>query len=535
MTSKLFYQSDSPHWNSVNWKHAEKNIANLQHRITMATKRGDNQQVRNLQRLLVRSLSGRLKAVRQVAQENQNKKTPGIDGKLWTTPQQKFQAALDLRKKSKTLPLRRIFIPKKDGSLRLNQLLLFEGSCLASGCGLRPLGIPAIRDRAAQAVWNFALLPVVEQTSDAAFYGFHPYRSCWDAFAQIRTVFSKKNSAEWVLVADIRKMFDTIDHNWLLENTPVEKKILKSWLKSGFFAGNEFSLTESGTPQVGIIFPTLANLTLNGLEVFLEKRFSKPCVQSKAAGHRFNEQGTKTGGYHPTKINVVRYENDFIVSGRSARQLELVRSAIETFLKPRGLQFHEDKNCITRVHSGFHFLGWKFWKTPNGAFLGQISRSSLKAHQEKIKNTIKESGNLPTPALIRKLNEQINGWTNYHRCSDGLWKVWGKMNKYVYELLWKWARKRHGKRSHTWIYNHHWLHLDGRRTFFAKELANFAPTEQSMGEKPLTAALRLRPQGFSNRKVNAEKLYTLKPYSARKILIRRLPASIKIFDLGQEP
>lgn len=158
----------------------------------MATQKNEPRKVRDLQRLLVRSLSGRLKAVRQVAQENQSKQTPGIDGKIWTTPQQKLQGALDLRKRSKTQPLRIINIPKQDKAKR-------------------PLGVPTIRDRACQAVWNLALLPVVEQISDTGFYGFRPYRSCWDSFAQIRTVFSRKNSAKWVLDAVIPKMFDSID------------------------------------------------------------------------------------------------------------------------------------------------------------------------------------------------------------------------------------------------------------------------------------------------------------------------------------
>nr|AOC61650.1 putative reverse transcriptase and intron maturase [Gloeotilopsis planctonica] len=484
MTSELFHPSENSHWNSINWKLVEKRIANLQHRITMATERGDNRKVRNLQRLLVRSLSGRLKAVRQVAQENHTKQMPGIDGKLWTTPQQKLQAALDLRKKSKTQPLRRIFIPKKNESTR-------------------PLGIPTVRDRAAQAVWNLAVLPVVEQNSDAASYGFRPYRSCWDAFAQTRVVFAKKESAKWVLEANICEMFDLIDRNWLLENTPMEKKVLKSWIKSGFFAGEISSHSESGIPQERVISPTLANLTLNGLEAFLEKRFPKGC--------RFNTQSKKSG-YHTSKINVIRYADDFIVSGRSVRQLNRVRRAISEFLKPRGLKLHEGKTRITPIHKGFHFLGWKFWKAPNGAFLGQISRASVKAHQMNIKRIIKQSGNQPVPTLIRKLNEQITAWTNYHRCTDGLWKVWSKMDKYVYELLWKWARKRHGKRSHTWIYQRHWLHLNGRWTFFAK----------SPAENPSTS---------SNGEVKAEKLYTLKSHSARKMLVQRLPSSVNVFDL----
>ena len=166
----IYHPTKEDTWTGVNWSKVETTIENLQHRITRAAEQGQHRKVRNLQRLLIKnSLSAKLKAVRIVAQENSGKKTPGIDGQLWTTPQIKHQAALELRKRSHTKPLKRVYIPKANGSQR-------------------PLGIPCIDDRARQALWNMALLPVVEATSDPHSYGFRPYRGCWDANAQIRTL-----------------------------------------------------------------------------------------------------------------------------------------------------------------------------------------------------------------------------------------------------------------------------------------------------------------------------------------------------------
>ena len=302
MSQSIYHPTKEKQWTSINWSKVEKTIENGQHRIPKAMERGERRKIRDLQRLLNRSLSARLKAVRIVAQENSGKKTPGIDGEIWTTPSRKLQAALELRNRSKTKPLKRIYIPKSGG----NQ---------------RPLGIPCMSDRARQALWNMALLPVVEATSDPHSYGFRPYRDCWDANAQIRLLLDKQTSPKWVLDADIEKCFDKINHDWLLKNTPMETKVLKSWLKAEYIESSELFPTEEGTPQGGVISPTLANLTLNGLENSLEKTFKY--------GYAKLENGKKMR--RATCINVVRYADDFIVTGRSKRQLERVKKAINEF------------------------------------------------------------------------------------------------------------------------------------------------------------------------------------------------------------
>lgn len=435
MHTSLFYPSEKPQWTSIRWKNAESIIAKLQHRIAKATLEGNHRKIRNLQRLLVKSLSARLKAVRQCSQENKGKSTPGIDGELWTTPKLKLEAASLLHKRSKTKPLLRISIPKKDGSLR-------------------PLGIPVMLDRARQALWNMALTPVVESTSDPVSYGFRPYRSCWDAHAQIKVVLSRKDSAQWILDAEIRKCFDSISHDWLLNNTPMESKVLKSWVKSGFMEGSKFFTTEAGTSQGGIISPTLANHALNGMHSLLKKEFSRKQVDSSSSRTSYS-----------SSINLIRYADDFIVTGRSQRQLERVKKLVSEFLLPRGLELHPEKTQIVHITKGFNFLGWTFIKSRNGYLQRLISKESQQTHKAKLRDLVKNSGNKPPSALISDLNPLIRGWCNYHRCCSGIWSVWSKTNQYLYRLLWKWVRKRHPRRPRTWLYDKYWKFVDKRRTF----------------------------------------------------------------------
>lgn len=467
VSQSIYHPFKENHWTGVNWSKVEKTTTNLQHRITKATERGQHRKVRDLQRLLNRSLSARLKAVRIVAQENSGKKTPGIDGTVWTTPNRKLQASFELRKKHRTKPLKRVYISNENGKMK-------------------PLSIPCMDDRARQALWNMALLPCVEATSDLNSYGFRPYRGCWDANSHIRKLLDKSRSPKWVLGADIEKCFGTINHDWLLKNTPMETKVLKSWLKAGYLESSDLFPTEEGTPQGGIISPTLANLTLNGLEEFLKKKF-KP-------GYGISCNGKKV--IRVTCINVVRYADDFIVTGRSQRQLERVKSAVEEFLKPRGLKINQDKTSIRHINQGFDFLGWNFRKYHN-TFLCTISKTSVLRHRKEIKYLTKT---IHSPEqLITKINSKARGWMNYHRCCNRIWNKWGYMNNYIYERLMKWGQRRHNKKSKEWIYNKYWKRINKQLTFNVKsDAGTLKLTHYDLQQKRITRKLSNTINVFDN-------------------------------------
>nr|AAU83450.1 reverse transcriptase [uncultured archaeon GZfos28G7] len=217
----------------IDWKTAEKHVNRLQARITRAVKQGKWHLVKRLQYLLTHSFHAMLLAVKNVTQ-NRGKRTVGIDGAKWTTPNAKMNAALKLSdKKYKAKPLRRVYIPKP-GSVKK-----------------RPLSIPTMRDRAMQTLYALALSPVAESTADTRSFGFRKYRSAQDACEYAFTCLSTKDSAQWVLEGDIKGCFDNINHDWLLKNIPMDKAILKQFLTAGFVYNRHLNPTKAGTPQGG--------------------------------------------------------------------------------------------------------------------------------------------------------------------------------------------------------------------------------------------------------------------------------------------
>ena len=187
-----------------------------------------------MQWILAHSWYAKLLAVKRVT-GNKGKNTPGVDGIIWTKPSDKWIAAKSLTRKGyKACPLRRVYIPKSNGKMR-------------------PLGIPVMKDRAMQALYLLALEPVAETTADVNSYGFRPERCSADAIEQCFKVLNGKRSAPWILEADIKGCFDNISHEWLLDNIPLDRVILKQWLQSGFIEKKDLFCTEAGTPKGGCI------------------------------------------------------------------------------------------------------------------------------------------------------------------------------------------------------------------------------------------------------------------------------------------
>lgn len=202
-------------WSKIDWEKCVESVERLQARIVKATQERRFNKVKSLQWILVNSFAAKALAVKRVT-ENKGKRTAGVDGILWSTPQLKFKAIQTLTKRGyKPSPLKRVYIPKSNGKKR-------------------PLGIPTMKDRAMQALYLMALEPVAETAADKDSYGFRKYRSTHDAIQQCHVTLSQKTAGQWILEADIEGCFDQINHEWLNQHIPMDKKILQQWLKSGF-------------------------------------------------------------------------------------------------------------------------------------------------------------------------------------------------------------------------------------------------------------------------------------------------------------
>jgi RNA-directed DNA polymerase len=411
--------SEAAEWYAIDWQTINRNVRRLQVRIVQATKANRWNKVKALQRLLTCSYSGKVLAVRRVT-ENNGKKTPGVDGEIWDTPEKKIQAVHALKRRGyKSQPLRRVYIPKSDGKT------------------MRPLGIPTMIDRGQQALHLLALDPVVETQADRNSYGFRQQRSCADALGQCFLALRSANT-QWILEGDIKSCFDKISRAWLLHHVPMDRVILKQWLTSGYMEKHVLHDTTDGTPQGGIISPALANCALDGLERLLQEKYP--------AGKRLKS----LGGQKPC-VNLVRYADDFVITSKSKELLEgEVKPLVEQFLQERGLELSPTKTVITNVEQGFDFLGQNVRRYPNGKLLIKPSRKNVKTFLDRIRQTVKAGLGMSAADLIDTLNPMIRGWANYHR--HGVSKrVFNRVDHAIFSSLWQWARRRHPNKPSRWL------------------------------------------------------------------------------------
>jgi len=426
-------------WDRLNWSRIERRVRRLQARIVKATQERRWGRVKSLQWLLTHSFSGRALAVDRVT-TNHGAKTPGVDGATWQTPGTRYRAIGSLRRRGYTpQPLRRVYIPKSNGKLR-------------------PLGIPTIKDRAMQALHLLALEPVAETTGDPNSYGFRRARSTADAIQQCFVSLSHlDDSAEWVFEGDIKGCFDNISHEWMLTHIPTDREVLCKWLRAGYVDSRTWFPTEAGTPQGGIISPVLANLTLDGLERLLAERF--------AAKHSRGPHSQRK--WRNPKVHLVRYADDFIITGSSRELLENeVRPLVEGFLAERGLRLSPEKTKITHISEGFDFLGQNLRKHRNGRLLVTPAKKNVHAFLERFRTALRSNVASAQEPLIRHLSLIVKGWANYHRHIAAT-RTFRKVDHETWYSLWRWAKWRHPKKTHTWIAKRYWLPVGGSYWTFA--------------------------------------------------------------------
>ncbi|MDQ6739465.1 MAG: group II intron reverse transcriptase/maturase [Actinomycetota bacterium] len=416
-------------WSALPWCAIERWVFKLQRRIYRAMQRGHVKAVHNLQRLLLKSWAAKCLAVRRVAQDNQGKRTAGVDGVATLTPAQRCTLVKNLSLRQKPRPVRRVWIPKPRSPDK------------------RPLGIPVMHDRAAQALVKLVLEPAWEARFEPNSYGFRPGRSADDAIQAIHTEITSKD--RYVLDADIQKCFDRIDHGALLaklDTFPSLRRTIRGWLKAGVMDGPSLFPTAAGTPQGGVISPLLANIALHGLETFLSER----C--------------------HPVHVKVIRYADDFVILSHDRTTVEQAQAATSEWLSDLGLELQPTKTRLahtwlrTATHpAGFDFLGFTVRSFPTRTHRGskgtkaiiKPSKESQKGHYRALARLVERHQGSPQMALIADLNPVIRGWAQYYSTQVSS-ACFSRLDWLLGWKLIKWARWRHpGKPAH-WRERRYW-------------------------------------------------------------------------------
>ena len=465
-------------WNTINWAKVQRKVFKLQKRIFQAVRSGKKAKAKKLQKLLLKSRYAKLLAIRKVTQDNQGRKTAGIDGKKALRPNQRVNLAYELNiKEYRAKALRRVWIPKPGRDEK------------------RPLGIPTIKDRAMQALVKSALEPYWEAQFEGTSYGFRPGRSAHDAISRIYSAI--KQGSKYVLDADIAKCFDKINHDHLLSKVDCPfniKRLIKQWLKIGVMDNGVFEETDSGTPQGGSISPLLANIALHGMIEHIEKHF--PNIKRR-------ENGSLNYGYKP---KVIRYADDFVVLHEDYDVILQCKTLISQWLEQVGLELKPEKTSIIHtlksieidgktIEPGFDFLGFNIrsylvgkhhsGKTggSNSKLMGfktltKPNKKAIKAHHEAIKKVIKTHKTAPQKALIKHLNPIIRGWCNYYQIAASK-ETSASEDHQIWLMLRAWTVRRKKKKTKLidalkkyFSYGKH-----GKWTFQTKEMSLYYHAE----------------------------------------------------------
>lgn len=406
-------------WDNIDWEQAEKTLANMQMGLTKTAYARNRELMIWWQKRIVGSLEAKLLAVRHTCSTGGG---PGVDGIQWIQSHEKMSAALSLTAaKYQALPARLLIIRSKNGKQRR-------------------IHIETYYDRAMQCLYAYALDPIAEAWSDRKSFAYRKGRSSFDLNEYIKQGLSGLDAPEWIFIADVRKCYENISHEWILRNIPMASYMLKQFLKAGYvFAGELFPMDEG----IGIgcpLSPIIANMTLDGLEAYVYSRL-----------HRHGEPDYPDG-------NMVRYADDILFTARTEENARKIRAYVITFLEERGLMLSHEKSKIIRVDKGFTFLSRTYYKSGT-QLLARPSDQSVERFMGNIRDMIRNYIG-SQQSLIEKLNRKIDGWTTYHK-TDEAETAFRQMDVYINALLLELCEAKHPKWNREKILCKYW-YLDSK-------------------------------------------------------------------------
>lgn len=428
-------------WDEIDWKAAESKLAELQARLTLAAFRQDKKEIENIQKRIVRDIDIKCLAVRHVVKHTSS---PGIDGVRWRTSAEQMRAAMSLTSKGyRASPLRQIIIIDKKGKER------------------RP-SLPTYYDRAMNVLYAFSLVPLAEATGDRKSFAFRKGRSAQDAHAYILEALKGKHAPSIIVCADIKACYSHIQHSWIIQNTPMDKRVLTEMMRAGIvFAGELFPAEDQGISEGANLSPHIANIVLDGLQKYIFHGLY--------------------GDIEPDDYsdgNMIRFCDDIFVTVRSKDTAKRVIELLKSFLAVRGLFLSEEKTTICNIDDGFTIMSRTYIRK-NGIIYSYPSDKAVERFIGELRDFIATSKKSQRD-LILSLNSRLKGWAEYHRYSDA-GDAFRKIDAAVQAALWESAVKKHPNmqlakvKSKYWYKERdgsHWYALPDDKSIRVVRLAN---------------------------------------------------------------
>ncbi len=426
-------------WDKINFSQLERDVRRLQGRIYGASKKGDMKGTRNLMKLLARSETAKLFAIYLITQKNEGRKTPGVDGKVYLTPEERMELSKENfnYRSYRFQPVLRRYIPKTVGDWRTKRY--HRRRVKLDNVKLRPLGMMTIKDRVMTTIISFVLTAKWEVILEPNVMGFRPGRNTQDAMERIYYELDGKDRV--ILDADLNGFFDNIKHDAILKRLNEFSRVVIRCLKAGIIEKGKLHEIMRGIVQGSPLSPVLANIALHGLQELFGA---------------FSGNGQYTlpqykRGYNKD-VCVVRYADDFVITAPSKRILETwVLPKLRRFLHVRGIQLNEEKTKITTKKEGFNFLGFTI-EQPRRKLYMRPQDEKIKKFLNRLREIVWSNKQLDQRKLIRRLNPVLRGWAMYYRYSDAN-RAFEIVDYELWKLLWRWAKRRHPHKGKKWILN----------------------------------------------------------------------------------